>query len=161
VVVSPTNESDENCAPQSETEPNTNTPTKSESTPTKSESNVATPAMSGGDASSREGTPGSGYRRSSLVNMRKMRKMFQNAAEENFRSISAYATELKVLPKLQYQKQLLVCQVCTAKIHLSYEVDLEDYVSRPYKISAADVSTIFILFLFFCTFLYPACASWY
>jgi centromeric protein E len=73
--------------------------------------------MSGGDASSREGTPGSGYRRSSSVNMRKMQKMFQNAAEENVRSIRAYVTELKErVAKLQYQKQLLVCQVFTANI---------------------------------------------
>lgn len=31
-------------------------------------------------------------------------------------------------------------QVCTAKMNLSDEVDLEDYVSRPDKISAAEVS---------------------
>lgn len=30
-------------------------------------------------------------------------------------------------------------QVCTAKMNLGDEVDLEDYVSRPDKISAADV----------------------
>ena len=30
-------------------------------------------------------------------------------------------------------------QVCTAKMNLSEEVDLEDYVSRPDKISAAEV----------------------
>lgn len=70
-------------------------------TPTKSED--------GGDVSSKEGTP---YRRSSSVNMRKMQKMFQNAAEENVRSIRKYVTELKErVAKLQYQKQLLVCQV--------------------------------------------------
>ncbi|KAM7482975.1 hypothetical protein LguiB_007558 [Lonicera macranthoides] len=70
-------------------------------TPTKSEE--------GGDVSSKEGTP---YRRSSSVNMRKMQKMFQNAAEENVRSIRTYVTELKErVAKLQYQKQLLVCQV--------------------------------------------------
>ena len=69
-------------------------------TPTKSE---------GGDVSSKEG---SGYRRSSSVNMRKMKQMFQNAAEENVRSIRAYVTELKErVAKLQYQKQLLVRQV--------------------------------------------------
>ncbi|KAL0415910.1 UNVERIFIED_CONTAM: Kinesin-like protein NACK1 [Sesamum latifolium] len=61
-------------------------------TPTKSE---------GGDVSSKENTP---YRRSSSVNMRKMQKMFQNAAEENVRSIKAYVTELKErVAKLQYQ----------------------------------------------------------
>lgn len=30
-------------------------------------------------------------------------------------------------------------QVCTAKMNLSDEVDMEDYVSRPDKISAAEV----------------------
>ena len=34
---------------------------------------------------------------------------------------------------------LLFFQVCTAKMNLSDEVDLEDYVSRPDKISAAEV----------------------
>ncbi|CAD6338019.1 unnamed protein product [Miscanthus lutarioriparius] len=70
-------------------------------TPTKSED---------GDMSSRDETPR--YRRSSSVNMKKMQRMFQNAAEENVRSIRAYVTELKErVAKLQYQKQLLVCQV--------------------------------------------------
>lgn len=79
-----------------------NLPQSERETPTKSEE--------GGDVSSREGTPG--YRRSSSVNMRKMQKMFQNAAEENVRSIRAYVTELKErVTKLQYQKELLVCQV--------------------------------------------------
>ncbi|CAN4110052.1 unnamed protein product [Withania somnifera] len=60
--------------------------------------------------SSREGTPGS--RESNSVNMKKMQKMFKKAAEENIRSIKAYVTELKErVAKLQYQKQLLVCQV--------------------------------------------------
>ncbi|XP_022955336.1 kinesin-like protein NACK1 isoform X1 [Cucurbita moschata] len=72
-------------------------------TPTKS-------SEEGGDISSKESTPC--YRRSSSVNMKKMQKMFQNAAEENVRSIRAYVTELKErVAKLQYQKQLLVCQV--------------------------------------------------
>lgn len=35
----------------------------------------------------------------------------------------------------------ILCEkVCTAKMNLSDEVDLEDYVSRPDKISAAEVS---------------------
>lgn len=38
-------------------------------------------------------------------------------------------------------------QVCTAKMNLSEEVDLEDYVSRPDKISAAEVR--------FCAFTTP------
>ncbi|KAK4280762.1 hypothetical protein QN277_012340 [Acacia crassicarpa] len=76
------------------------------------ESEKETPSKSedGGDVSSKENI--SGYRRSSSVNMKKMQKMFQNAAEENVRSIRAYVTELKErVAKLQYQKQLLVCQV--------------------------------------------------
>ncbi|XP_015572973.1 kinesin-like protein NACK2 isoform X2 [Ricinus communis] len=62
-----------------------------------------------GYTSSREGTPNS---RSNSVNVKKMQRMFKNAAEENIRSIRAYVTELKErVAKLQYQKQLLVCQV--------------------------------------------------
>lgn len=74
-------------------------------TPTKTEG-------AGGDVSSKEGSGPSGYRRSSSVNMKKMKQMFQNAAEENVRNIRTYVTELKErVAKLQYQKQLLVCQV--------------------------------------------------
>ncbi|CAI0401981.1 unnamed protein product [Linum tenue] len=63
-----------------------------------------------GNTSSKEGTPSS--RSSKSVNVKKMQKMFKNAAEENIRSIRAYVTELKErVAKLQYQKQLLVCQV--------------------------------------------------
>lgn len=39
---------------------------------------------------------------------------------------------------------LLSVQVCTAKMNLSDEVDLEDYVSRPDKISAAEVGSLYI-----------------
>ncbi|CAK9190473.1 unnamed protein product [Sphagnum troendelagicum] len=42
----------------------------------------------------------------------------------------------------QRQKRLFF-QVCTAKMNLSEEVDLEDYVSRPDKISAAENSRDF------------------
>lgn len=81
------------------------------------ESEEVTPARcgDGGDLSSKEGTPGS--QRPSSVNMKKMQKMFQNAAEENVRSIKAYVTELKErVAKLQYQKQLLVCQVTSCYV---------------------------------------------
>ncbi|MBA0740298.1 hypothetical protein Gogos_013508 [Gossypium gossypioides] len=37
---------------------------------------------------------------------------------------------------------LYLSQVCTAKMNLSDEVDLEDYVSRPDKISAAEIAAI-------------------
>ncbi|XP_047947070.1 kinesin-like protein NACK1 [Salvia hispanica] len=89
-------------------------------TPTKSEC---------GDASSKENTP---YRRSSSVNMRKMQKMFQNAAEENVRSIKAYVTELKErVAKLQYQKQLLVCQVLELEANEAAGYNLDDCENIP------------------------------
>lgn len=94
----------ENRAPENDDILSSETLAESEKeTPTKNEES--------GEVSSKECTPG-GYRRSSSVNMKKMQKMFQNAAEENVRSIRAYVTELKErVAKLQYQKQLLVCQV--------------------------------------------------
>uniref|UniRef100_A0A6N2LC49 Kinesin-like protein n=1 Tax=Salix viminalis TaxID=40686 RepID=A0A6N2LC49_SALVM len=85
----------------------------------------------GGDVSSKEGTPV--YRRSSSVNMKKMQKMFQNAAEENVRNIRAYVTELKErVAKLQYQKQLLVCQV----------LELEANEAAGYNIEEEEVENI-------------------
>ncbi|KAM7256058.1 hypothetical protein ACFE04_011799 [Oxalis oulophora] len=73
-----------------------------------------TPSKLGGtgsNLSSREGTPVT-TRQSNSVNVKKIQKMFKNAAEENIRSIRTYITELKErVAKLQYQKQLLVCQV--------------------------------------------------
>ncbi|KAL0426745.1 UNVERIFIED_CONTAM: Kinesin-like protein NACK2 [Sesamum latifolium] len=60
--------------------------------------------------STRENSPA--QKQSSSINMRKMQKMFKKAAEDNIQSIKAYVTELKErVAKLQYQKQLLVCQV--------------------------------------------------
>lgn len=41
-----------------------------------------------------------------------MQNLFKTAAEDNIKSIRSYVTELKErVAKLQYQKQLLVCQV--------------------------------------------------
>ncbi|KAM7501699.1 hypothetical protein LguiB_000603 [Lonicera macranthoides] len=40
------------------------------------------------------------------------------------------------------RQKRLVFQVCTAKMNLGDEVDLEDYVSRPDKISAAEIAAI-------------------
>lgn len=40
------------------------------------------------------------------------------------------------------RQKRLVFQACTSKMSLSEEVDLEDYVSRPDKISAADIAAI-------------------
>ncbi|XP_018686835.2 kinesin-like protein KIN-7A isoform X3 [Musa acuminata AAA Group] len=92
----------ENKVRENDTESHENISGSEKVTPSKSED--------GGDISSRDETPR--YQRSSSVNMKKMQKMFQNAAEENVRSIRAYVIELKErVAKLQYQKQLLVCQV--------------------------------------------------
>jgi centromeric protein E len=90
-------------------------------TPTKSED--------GEGVSSREGTPS--HRRSSSVNVRKMQNMFKTAAEENIKSIRTYVTELKErVAKLQYQKQLLVCQVleleANENTHIEEGADGED-----------------------------------
>nr|GMD38898.1 kinesin-like protein NACK1 [Ipomoea batatas] len=95
-------------------------PISEKETPTKSE---------GREVTSKEGTP---YRRSSSVNMRKMQKMFQDAAEENIRSIRAYVTELKErVAKLQYQKQLLVCQVLELEANEAAGYTLENEESIP------------------------------
>ncbi|KAL5698514.1 Kinesin-like protein nack2 [Ranunculus cassubicifolius] len=57
-------------------------------------------------------TPKEGTPAPRSVNVKKLQEMFKNAAEENIRSIRTYVTELKErVAKLQYQKQLLVCQV--------------------------------------------------
>ncbi|PWA75745.1 kinesin-like protein NACK1 [Artemisia annua] len=89
-----------------------------------SEKDTPVKGEEGGDVSSKENTP---HRRSSSVNMRKMQKMFQNAAEENVRSIRTYVTELKErVAKLQYQKQLLVCQVLELEANEAAGYDLEN-----------------------------------
>lgn len=54
----------------------------------------------------------SARKQSSSINVKKMQRMFKKAAEDNIQSIKSYVTELKErVAKLQYQKQLLVCQV--------------------------------------------------
>ncbi|KAJ8753665.1 hypothetical protein K2173_026341 [Erythroxylum novogranatense] len=96
-----------------------------------SEKETPTKTEEGGDVPLKEGT---GYRRSSSVNMKKMQKMFQNAAEENVRSIRAYVTELKErVAKLQYQKQLLVCQVLELEANeaAGYNPEEEDVMDEP------------------------------
>lgn len=99
----------ENRAPENDDTVSGDTPAVSEKeTPVKSEEN----------------TP---HRRSSSVNMRKMQKLFQNAAEENVRSIRTYVTELKErVAKLQYQKQLLVCQVLELEANEAAGYDVEN-----------------------------------
>merc|ERR1712070_811778 len=45
-------------------------------------------------------------------------------------------------PQPDRRQKRLIFQVCTTKMNLSDEVDLEDYVSRPDKISAAEIAAI-------------------
>ena len=40
------------------------------------------------------------------------------------------------------RQKRLVFQACTSKMNLSEEVDMEDFVARPEKISAADITSI-------------------
>lgn len=78
------------------------------STPKKDEERSST--------SSKQSTPAP--RPPNTMNVKKIQKMFKTAAEENIRSIKAYVTELKErVAKLQYQKQLLVCQVLELEAH--------------------------------------------
>ena len=45
-------------------------------------------------------------------------------------------------PNPDRRQKRLIFQVCTAKMNLSDEIDMEDYVQRPEKLSAADISAI-------------------
>ncbi|RDY14697.1 Kinesin-like protein KIN-7B, partial [Mucuna pruriens] len=84
---------------------------------------------------SREGSPAT--RQSKSVNVKKIQKMFKNAAEENIRSFRVYVTELKELvAKLHYQKQLLVCQVLELEANksLNEEKDTPDRSPLPWHI---------------------------
>ncbi|XP_004508037.1 kinesin-like protein NACK2 isoform X2 [Cicer arietinum] len=79
---------------------------------------------------SREGSPAS--RQSKSVNVKKIQKMFKNAAEENIRSFRVYVTELKELvAKLHYQKQLLVCQVLELEANKSVTEEMDTVDRSP------------------------------
>lgn len=45
-------------------------------------------------------------------------------------------------PHPDRRQKRLIFQVCTAKMNLSEQVDLEDYVGRPEKLSAAEIHSI-------------------
>jgi 26S proteasome regulatory subunit T3 len=45
-------------------------------------------------------------------------------------------------PRPDRREKRLIFQVCTAKMNLAEEVDLEDFVSRPEKLSAAEIGSI-------------------
>ncbi|XP_052174481.1 kinesin-like protein NACK1 [Diospyros lotus] len=115
----------------------------SSETPAMSERDTPTKSEEGGEGALKEGTP---YRRSSSVNMRKMQKMFQTAAEENVRSIRAYVTELKErVAKLQYQKQLLVCQVLELEANeaAGHNIENDDNIADTQMESPATWHVIF------------------
>ncbi|KAF6139814.1 hypothetical protein GIB67_009661 [Kingdonia uniflora] len=102
----------------------------------------ATPPMGDGDGdgmSSRENTPGS--RKPNSVKLKKIQEMFKNAAEDNIRSISTYVTDLKErVAKLQYQKQLLVCQVLELEDNKGsgYETSVPEYCPIPWHLVFED-----------------------
>nr|AMS24224.1 kinesin 7-IIc protein [Marsilea vestita] len=76
------------------------------------------------DLSSKENTA---HKRNNSVDIKKMQSMFKTAAEENIRSIRAYVMELKEkVAKLQYQKQLLVCQVLELESNAACAEEEED-----------------------------------
>ncbi|XP_030943857.1 kinesin-like protein NACK2 [Quercus lobata] len=78
---------------------------------------------------------------SNSVNVKKMQRMFKNAAEENIRSIRAYVTELKErVAKLQYQKQLLVCQVLELETVAGTDEPniIDQSPSKPWKLKFED-----------------------
>ncbi|KAI5068317.1 hypothetical protein GOP47_0016662 [Adiantum capillus-veneris] len=82
----------------------------------------------------KEGTPK--HQKTNSLDLKKMQSMFKTAAEENIRSIRAYVTELKErVAKLQYQKQLLVCQVLELEANGNVIEDDDDvevvYVDEP------------------------------
>ncbi|KAJ0241634.1 Kinesin-like protein KIN-7B [Hirschfeldia incana] len=81
---------------------------------------------------SKEGvTPVSSSRQANSVDVKRMKRMFKNAAEENIRNIKDYVTGLKErVAKLQYQKQLLLCQVIELEGNETAESD-ESQVEWP------------------------------
>ncbi|KAJ4831196.1 Kinesin-like protein nack2 [Turnera subulata] len=82
-----------------------------------------------GKSISREATPAAG---SNSINVKKIQRMFKHAAEENIRSIRDYVTELKErVAKLQYQKQLLVCQVLELEANENAAMETDDKLESP------------------------------
>ncbi|XP_047966949.1 kinesin-like protein NACK2 isoform X1 [Salvia hispanica] len=71
----------------------------------------------------------SAKKQSSSINVKKMQRMFKQATEDNIQSIKSYVIELKErVAKLQYQKQLLVCQVL--ELEEVNEASTEDEAER-------------------------------
>ncbi|MBA0768049.1 hypothetical protein Gotri_016886 [Gossypium trilobum] len=74
-----------------------------------------------------------------LPDRRQKRLVFQAS-----RAICVFSMSMSLLSLVHFSVigDLYLSQVCTAKMNLSDEVDLEDYVSRPDKISAAEIAAI-------------------
>ncbi|CAM6098097.1 unnamed protein product [Calypogeia fissa] len=88
-----------------------------------------TPGKRGEDSPNTVGSKEAMHRRSSSVDIRKMQNLFKTAAEDNIKSIRAYVTELKErVAKLQYQKQLLVCQVLELEANADADAVSDDEV---------------------------------
>ncbi|CAH8383509.1 unnamed protein product [Eruca vesicaria subsp. sativa] len=92
----------------------------------------ATPPKRDSRTPSKEGTHVVPSRQANSVDVKRMKRMFKNAAEENIHNIKDYVTGLKErVAKLQYQKQLLLCQVIelegneTAAASESYESQMD------------------------------------
>ncbi|MCO5612995.1 hypothetical protein L7F22_067268 [Adiantum nelumboides] len=106
-----------------------------------------------GNVSLKENTVTTTHRRNNSVDIKKMQSMFKTAAEENINSIRAYVMELKErVAKLQYQKQLLVCQVLELEANGSIteeddtdlvRMDEESYTPTPVPQSLEDYQLLF------------------
>ncbi|MBA0651197.1 hypothetical protein Goklo_018552 [Gossypium klotzschianum] len=74
-----------------------------------------------------------------LPDRRQKRLVFQAS-----RAICVFSMSMSLLSLVHFSVigDVYLSQVCTAKMNLSDEVDLEDYVSRPDKISAAEIAAI-------------------
>ena len=74
--------------------------------------------------------------------------MNQRAVDHNFHQVrsaeirSEHRTPKLETVKITYFVQRLVFSTITSKMNLSDDVDLEDFVARPDKISGADIHSI-------------------
>ncbi|KAL1532933.1 Kinesin-like protein nack2 [Salvia divinorum] len=83
----------------------------------------------------------SAQKQSSSINVNKMQRMFKQATEDHIQSIKSYVIELKErVAKLQYQKQLLVCQVL--ELEEVNEASTEDEAETVDKFSPMPWNTI-------------------
>ncbi|XP_074273635.1 kinesin-like protein KIN-7B [Silene latifolia] len=113
------------CSPLSSIE-NTIVENKGPTSDSLSNSGRSTPKTT--SVASRENTP---VRGKSSFNVKKMQQKFNTALEESARNIRAYVSELKErVAKLQYQKQLLVCQVLEMEGSEQRATSMQDQVDQ-------------------------------